>query len=204
MAESARVSSFDVLVRFRAAFADFGDQARLALSNAESDIQRTLAWLQGEQQSHWQRQIKVREKRLMEAKAELLSAELQAKETRPSLVLERKRVLAAQAALEEARQKLERVRHWCRILDREIMLYKGQTQGFAALIERNVPKGLARLAIVMERLQQYVKLAPPAAGTEPGGAAAPQEEDTQAVAEGPGTAPPEPTREPPEPEVPAP
>jgi chromosome segregation ATPase len=191
MPESARVNSLDALGRFRASFADFGDEARLALGNAENDIQRTLNWLQAEQQSRWQREIKIREKRLMEAKSELQSAELQARETRPSLVLERKRVQRAQAALEEAQRKLESVRHWVRVLDREIMLYKGQTQSFAALVERNVPAGLARLAVAMDRIEKYIKLAPPAGDQDrSAGPAAPADDEDEGAADGQPEAPP--------------
>jgi chromosome segregation ATPase len=162
LAESARVTSLDALARFRAFYADFGEQARLALSNAESDIQRTLWWLQNDRRQHWQMQIKRRDKILAQAKAELHSAELQSRDSRPSLILERKAVAKAERALEEARQKLEACRKWARVLEREIMLYKGQVQGLSGRLEREVPKGLGRLGNLMDHLDKYIRMNPTA------------------------------------------
>jgi chromosome segregation ATPase len=161
MREAAHVTSLEALARFRAAWADFGDAARLALSGAEHDVQKTMWWLQNQQRQHWQMQIKKREKKLAEARAELHSAQTASRDQRPSLVLERKRFEKAKRELEEAQTKLERVKYWTRVLEREYMLYKGQTQGLATRIERDVPHGLARLANQMDRLEAYIRTGTP-------------------------------------------
>ena len=45
MPEFARVTSIEALRQFKAALADFAEHAGLALSEAQSDVQRTIAWL---------------------------------------------------------------------------------------------------------------------------------------------------------------
>ncbi|MHC5001991.1 MAG: hypothetical protein ACYTJ0_02610 [Planctomycetota bacterium] len=168
MAEAARVTSLEALRRFRASFAAFGDEARLALGNAESDVQRAMAWVQ-ERSVHWQHEIRRRERKLAEAKSELYRAETGSRDERPSCVLERRAVARATQLVEEARTKLERCRSWLRSFDRDYMLFKGQLQPLATHVERDVPKGVARLGVMIEKLEAYVRLAPPTSGAGPAG-----------------------------------
>ena len=41
------------------------------------------------------------------------------------------------------------------------MLFRGQLQPLAGHVERDVPKGLARLGTMLDRLEAYVRMAPP-------------------------------------------
>ena len=167
MRDGARVTSIDALQRFRTVLSEYAEEMRLALSNAEADVRRTHWWLQHEQQSHWRRQIRLRERRLAEAKAELLRAELAAKDNRGSTVLERRAHDKAARSLEEARVRAERTKAWIRKLDRALELYKGQVQPLGARFDRDLPTGLARLTTMMDRLDAYVKTAPPPGADAP-------------------------------------
>ena len=158
MSDQAKVTSLDALAHFRAGLAKFSETAGLAISNAENDVQRTMWWLQNDQIQHWQRQIKRFEKIVSEAKAELASAELQHRDLRPSLVIERKKIQAAQHRLEEARVRLQRTRHWARAMEREYMLFKAATGSLAGRIEREMPMAHARLGKLIGHLEQYVRM----------------------------------------------
>src|SRR3712207_3464785 len=67
MSQGVKVESLDALRSFRIALFKFGEAVTVALGDAESDMQRTLMWLQTEQVSHWQGQIKKRTEALARA-----------------------------------------------------------------------------------------------------------------------------------------
>lgn len=161
MAEGAHVTSLDALRTFRGHYADFGDRARRALDAAEADVQRTVSWLQSTQMPHWRAQVTRRRQQVAIAKSELFRAELGSRDERPSAVLERKNLARAEAALKEAETKIARIRHWTMTLEREFLLFKGQIQGLAARLQGDVPRGIARLGMLIEQLEAYVGGAPP-------------------------------------------
>ena len=69
MAKGARVSSIDVIRRFRATLCTFIEEASMALGEAQAEVQRTLWWLQHDQVRHWQRQIRRRSEKVAQAKS---------------------------------------------------------------------------------------------------------------------------------------
>ncbi len=60
MAEGARIHSVDALSIFRAALIKFAENGNVALSSADSDIDRVLGWLERDQLSYWAMQIRKR------------------------------------------------------------------------------------------------------------------------------------------------
>jgi hypothetical protein len=58
MPEGARVDSLDALTLFKSALLKFQEAAQIALSDAEGEMNRVLLWVENEQQSHWQTQIR--------------------------------------------------------------------------------------------------------------------------------------------------
>lgn len=161
MKRTANVRSVEALTRFKAAMHEFADTAQLGLSEAHSGVQRTMSWLQQEQARHWQIQVRKRAEKVAQAKAELQRAQISSAENRSRCVEERKALEKAQRQLEEAEEKIKRVRYWCRTLERESHQFRGQTQHLATALERELPKNVARLERMIDSLEAYVKLAPP-------------------------------------------
>jgi predicted nucleic acid-binding Zn-ribbon protein len=161
MPEFARVISIDALRDFKAALADFAEEAGLALSEAQSDVQRTIFWLQNDRAAFWQREIKKRNERLAQAKAELHKAQLASNDMRTSAILERKAVAAAQARLDEAEQKLRNVKKWNTHLEREFLLFKAQCQQVSTAVQGDMPVAIARMNRMIESLQQYIAIQAP-------------------------------------------
>ena len=64
MSQFARVTNVEVLADFKAALAGFAETAGLGLSEAQSDVQRTIWWIQQDRLSHWQRELKKRTDKL--------------------------------------------------------------------------------------------------------------------------------------------
>ena len=165
MRRTADVRSIDALREAKAALADFRESATVALSEASSEVQRTLGWLQTDRRMYWESQVRRREQLLSQARSDLERAKISAMDERASCHEQRKALERAERALEEARHKVERVRHWSRVLDREMMLFKGKLQGMARTVESELPRGEAHLDGFVEQLERYVRTAAEPAAT---------------------------------------
>ena len=76
MATGARVESIEVLRRFRAALWKFAEAANLALGDAEGEVQRMVVWLETEQQTFWNHQVRSRTEAVTAAKEKVRSKKL--------------------------------------------------------------------------------------------------------------------------------
>src|SRR5262245_19010400 len=121
-----RVESIDALRLFRVALIKFKETAGTALCDAESDMQDMLKWLETEQLTHWQTQIRKRHDVLEKAREQLRSKRLfrDAAGRIPYASEEEKAVRLAQVRIEEAEQKLAAVKKYTRVLRREMDIYK--------------------------------------------------------------------------------
>src|SRR5688572_8182131 len=109
---TARIDSIAVLRELKVALAKFGEAANVALADAESEMMRLLNWVELEQNTYWQGQIRKRTDILSRAKEALRQKKLFKDATGRilSAVDEERAVLRAKAALEEAEQKLVNVK----------------------------------------------------------------------------------------------
>ena len=99
MAAEADVRSIEALRDAKAALVEFREVARLALSEATSDVQRTLAWLQSDRRTYWQAQVRRRTELVAQAKSDLYRAQLAAMDDRAPCTEQRKAVERAERAL---------------------------------------------------------------------------------------------------------
>jgi hypothetical protein len=160
MSEGARIESIDTLKHFRIALVKFAESANVALQDAESDMQQTLNWLENEQLSHWQSQIRKRHDIVERCKEALRMKKLfkDASGRTPNAMEEEKALRAAQAKFEEAEQKLAATKKYSRVLQREIQSYKGAVQRFATSLSAEIPVAAATLDKLLVSLEQYVSL----------------------------------------------
>jgi hypothetical protein len=174
MSNSANIDSFDAIKAFRAALIKFASAAGSSLTEADADMMRTLNWLDREQTSYWQTQIRKRQEFVSRCKEAVRQKKVfkDATGRTPSAVDEEKVLQKALKHLDEAEQKLVAVRKWKGRLQKEIDLYKGSIQGFATAIEADVPTAVATLDKALKSLEAYValkapELAPTPAPAEP-------------------------------------
>ena len=160
MSTTARVDSIDALRQFRVALIKFAEEANAALGGAESEMQRTMGWLERDQLAHWQLQIRKRQEALGRAQEALRMKKLfpDASGRTPTPIEEEKMVRRCKAAVEEAEQKLANVKKYSRVLQREIMNYKGGVQRFSTLIGSEIPVAISRLDKMAGMLERYVAL----------------------------------------------
>ncbi|MFA9479190.1 hypothetical protein ACERK3_12935 [Phycisphaerales bacterium AB-hyl4] len=175
----ARVESVESVRQFRASLWQFAEEARNALSDAASDVQRTLQWLELEQGPWWTKQLRKRHEAVLQAK-QALDDKKRYKTvdgTQPAAVEEEQALRVARRRHEEAERRLAAVKHWRRQLDREAMLYHGVSQRLSRAIETGIPNAVATLDRLTDALAAYLALQAPQAQRMPGDAA----EDAQGM-----------------------
>lgn len=162
MRETARVSSVRALQDLRASFAQFGSGAEKAILEVDIEIQRTVNWLHNEQTAYWQREIRRRHDKVEQAKADLRRAQMTISDRPPAAVEQKKALKNAQAALDEAQEKARNVERWKRVLEHEIAEYKGQVNPLMGALDSDLPRALAWLDRMMQSIESYIAIAPPA------------------------------------------
>lgn len=171
---AAHVESIDALKAFRAALLKFAETARTALGDCDSELRRVQSWLENEQPTHWQDQVRKRTDAVERAKEAVRMKKLfkNAAGSRPSAVEEEKALALAQRRLEHAQHKLTLTRQHARKLPREIDLYRGGVGRFATDVDCDLPVAAAKLGQMIAALQAYLDLKAPA-GLEPAAPADP-------------------------------
>ncbi len=152
MAE-ARVTSIDALEGFRARLIVFIAKANQTLDQVGDEIRRTRSWIQHDQRMHWEGEIRRRERVLGQAEQELMSARMVGlvKDLSPHQLLVRK----ARHALEEAREKLQKVKVWSRDFDGEADPLVRSLSGLRDYITRDLHSAASYLMQTQKTLEAY-------------------------------------------------
>jgi hypothetical protein len=164
MPDQVKVEDFEVFGQFRVALLKFAQAADHSLTNAESDIARTRSWLEGEQRTFWETQLRKRMEAVTKAKDAVRQKKLyrDAGGRMPSAVEEERALAKCVAAMEEAQRKIEAVRKWVPRLEREASLYRGGVARLSRTVADDIPRGVALLDRLAASLEQYVQLEIPA------------------------------------------
>lgn len=166
MGQAAKVSSVDALKEFKLALTEFGNFAGAALGEAQADVMRTISWIEHDMSAHWQQQLRRRTARLAEARSELFRAEVEAAGRPGGATLQRRAVEKAKRLHDQAEDRIQSIKRWRPLLEREFVIYKGHCQQLANTVEGDLPRALSKLEKMIGALEKYVKLPPPAAEAE--------------------------------------
>ncbi len=162
MGQSARVTSVDALRDFREVLFKFCERVRDGLCATQMDSRRIVDRLLYELPSFWKQQVHERQEDVAQAQAEWHRVKLmRAQDYKVDEVGPRKALERAKAQLEEAEEKIEKVRHWGRVAQRAVEEYEGRARGLADLVEGNPPPSVVFLDRVVASLDAYLKVAPP-------------------------------------------
>ncbi len=161
--ESADVRSIDAIDRFRVALVEFVDAGRISVSEADSDLDRNLIWLERDRVPHWTRQIRKRQELVTRAKSDLYRKQTQsgAKDGRASVVDEKVALQRANRRLEAAQARLHATKAWLRRLEQERINFKSAMSGFGVAVDHDLPHAIGLLKKMTENLESYLALAPP-------------------------------------------
>ena len=171
MAGPARVQNIDALRALKAALFKFAESSDAALADADAEMRRTLTWLESEQPTYWQSQLRKRTEIVARCRDAVRQKKLfkDSSGRTPSAAEEEKALAIAQRRLAEAQQRFEATRKWSRKLAKEIELYRGSVQRFQTTVEQDIPTAAAKLDRIVAALEAYMSLN--AASTAQGAAA---------------------------------
>lgn len=173
MSEGAKVDDLDVFRVVKAALLKFRGNADTILLNADAEISRTKAWLEGEQLAYWQVQIRKRTEAVSRAKEAIRQKQIfkDSSGRTPSTFHEEKILRAAIAALEHAEARLVITRKSVPLLEKQTELYRSGVQGLGSSLVSEFPKAVAALERMATTLDEYVTLAASAGASAPDGTA---------------------------------
>jgi hypothetical protein len=155
----ARVLDITAIERFKAGLAEFGDTVKIGLYEADSEIQRSMIWIERDRIPHWRRQIQLRNEEVATAKSALFRKQMQGndKDGRPSIVDEKIALERAKSRLKNADERHRSCRRWRNRLSQEFAIFKGHIQGLAAVAEREVPETIALMDRMLVNLEAYLR-----------------------------------------------
>jgi DNA repair exonuclease SbcCD ATPase subunit len=165
MAEQAKVSSLDALEIFRTSLIAFLTRAHQSVDQVGDEIRRTRGWLQFDQRTHWEGEIRKRRKLLDLAEQELFSAKLS--NLRDNISAQQNAVRKAREALEHAEKKLRAVKKWTRDFDGAVEPMTRRIDSLRSVLDFDLPKALAYLVQAQKILEDYAETRPTLSGPPP-------------------------------------
>ncbi len=161
MSTGARVESIDAIKEFRVYLTKFKENAGLALGDADSDLNKVQAWLEGEAQNYWTGQIRKRQELVSRCEEAYRQKRIykDSSGSMASAVDEQKALANAKKSLTEAQEKLKNVQGWSRKLQKEMVLYRGGVARFSNDVSAGIPHAIAQLGAMIEMLEKYVSIA---------------------------------------------
>jgi hypothetical protein len=156
MAETANITSFDAVEAFRAGLIVYLGKARPLLEEISGEIIRMRQWLEEDQMRYWENQLRLRSRKLEEARAELFNATLSKLST--TTALSQMAVQRADRAVRECEAKLKMVRKWSRELENRTGPLIKQIEQLQTYLATDMTQGVAYLDRVMEALEAYASV----------------------------------------------
>ena len=175
MPARAHVTSVEALESFRANLIVYLSKARPTLDEVSSDVQRIQGWLENEQRTHWENELRRRSRALEEAQQALFSAKLSS--LRDASALEQMAVQRTKRALDEADAKLRVLKQWNRVFGNRVDPLVKQMEKLHTVLSNDMVQAVAFLTQAIQTLDAYAEVAPPPAaspapaggkGAEPG------------------------------------
>jgi hypothetical protein len=161
MPERAHVTSIDALELFRSNLIIYLSKARPALDEISAEVVRTRTWLEDEQRTHWENELRRRYRALQEAQQALFSARLST--FREETSAEQIAVHRTKRAFDEAEDKLRVIRKWHRDFDNRVQPPLKQMEMLHTVLAHDMVQAIAFLTQAIKTLHAYAGVAPPTA-----------------------------------------
>jgi len=167
MAEQAKVTSVDALESFRASLIVFLSDAHRCLDEVGDEVRRTRHWVQTDQRTFWEGELRRRGKILEAAETEFFGARLSS--MREPSAQQRLAVHRAKAAVAEAEEKLRNIKAWNRNYDGATDPLLKRLNGLRQFLDFDLPKGVSFLTQAQRTLEDYTERAAPPPAPAPAG-----------------------------------
>jgi chromosome segregation ATPase len=162
MSQGANVRSVEAIQAFKIALINFAEDARNALGSVDMEIRMVRNWLVRDQLSYWQSQIKRCQERLAMARTELHRRKLsQSNSDAVSDTEQKEAVRDAQRRLQEAEDKVMRIKRWIPILEHAISEYDSQSQPLGDRLSGSFVATLNLIDRMLDALDSYLSTAAP-------------------------------------------
>ena len=184
MGGQAQVTSVEAIEAFRSNLIIYLSKARPALEEVSSEVLRTRVWVQNDQRSHWDREMRKRARDLEQAKAELFTARLS--NLSDATAAQEIALHKAQRAIREAEAKQQLLRKWDKELDNRadpLVRHVEQLHGF---LTTEMGAAVAFLTQAITALQRYAETGLPAGNIGSGPAEATPSNESEIKAADPG------------------
>jgi hypothetical protein len=165
MTERAQVTAVDALEAFRAELVVYISKARPTLEEVSADALRVRVWLESEQRTHWENQMRRRSRELEQAQEALFSARIS--NLRQESAAEVMAFHRAKRAKEEAEDKLRTLKQWNREFDSRVQPLVKQMEKLHTILANDLVKAIAYLAQAVRTLDAYAETPPPVAAAGP-------------------------------------
>jgi hypothetical protein len=156
--QQAKVTSVDAIEQFRSVLLVFLSKSRPTLEEIVSEVNRTRQWLQHDQVVHWERQMKIRQRTLEQAQAELFSASMST--IQKASAAQQMAVRRARRAVHEAEDKLRILKKWSREIDNRTDPFVKEIEQLHGFISVDMTKAVSYLTEIIKSLQAYAEISP--------------------------------------------
>jgi len=153
MPQQAHITSVDALESFRSNLIVYVSKARPTLEEVSAEVVRTRLWLQNEQRTKWESEVRRRAKLLEQAQAALFSARIS--NLRKETSAEHLAFHRAKRSLEEAEGKLRTLKQWNREFDQRVEPLVKQTEKLHTVLANDMVKAIAYLGEAIKTLAAY-------------------------------------------------
>src|SRR5579859_1317399 len=165
MPEQARVTSLEALQTFRSNLIVYLSHARPLLEEVSAGVMRTHLWLENEQRSRWENQIRKQLKELQQAQQSLFSAKLGS--LGHGMSAEQLAVHRAKRTLEESETKLKIVKKWDRDYDGRLQPLVKQMEKLHTVLSTDMVQAVAFLNQAINTLSAYAEVKNPGTPSSP-------------------------------------
>src|SRR4051812_29057777 len=164
----ANVRSIEAIKDFKLALLTYAEDARVSLGAMEMEIRQVRNWLERDQYSYWQGQVKRAKEGIAEAKSELHRRQLSQMNSDAVSDSDQKEALRiAKRRLEEAEDKVERIKRWAPVLEHALAEYHSQSQPLSDKLSGGLVGSFNLLERMIVALEGYMAIEAPSAPVLP-------------------------------------
>jgi archaellum component FlaC len=156
MATHAKVTSVEALEAFRASLIVFLNKAHSAVDQVSDEVRRVRSWLQHDQRTHWEGEVRRRARDLAQAEQEMMSARMT--KALDNLSAQQQAVNKARRSLEEAQEKMRRVKLWIRDFDGAVDPLARGLNSLRGYLDHDMPQAIAHLGEVEKIMDSYLEV----------------------------------------------
>jgi hypothetical protein len=162
MGDQAKVTSTEVLQRFKFSLNQFDGDAREAITSLKLELRRALNWIEQDRARYWPREVHRASDAVAIARHDLERCEMALREEDKRSCYEQKLAFEqAKRRLRFAEEKVRAVRRWRVEMHRQADNFEGRLAKLANYLDSDLPRAIASLERMIAALDKYTNRAGP-------------------------------------------